>query len=157
MHGGIVSYIGRRSGAEDFVIGGPPNWSDIDQQIGPRFTTQQIVGINRPVTLSAYSAYAMTSLYYRVDSSSSSFSGDPSVLGSGWTQFTSAVNPTTITVNNGAWLSFGTPYSGLASPIDTTVTVKNLTNSSTTIDTFNLRYWAAAGGGGGSSSSSSSL
>lgn len=156
MYGGSVQYVARRgSGASDVVIDPAPNWSDLDQQIGPRFTTQQIVGVNRALALSAFSAYAMGGLYYRVDSSSSSFGGNPSPE-TGWTQFTSLVDPTIINVSNGDWLSFGTLYSNLSNPNDTTVTIKNLTNSSTTIDTFNLRYWFSASGGGGSSSSSSS-
>lgn len=157
MYGGVVQYVAcRGSGASDVVIDPAPNWSDLDQQIGPRFTTQQIVGVNRTLALSAFSAYAMGGLYYRIDSSSSSFGGNPSQQ-EGWSQFTSLVDPTAINVNNGNWLSFGTPFSNLVFSNDTTVTIKNLTNSSTTIDTFNLRYWVSEGGGGGGSSSSSSF
>jgi hypothetical protein len=143
MHGGLGQNIARRSGAPDYTPSPAPNWTDIDGgTLNSCVTTQQIRGINRTVALSAVAAYGMNALYYRVDPSSSSFNASGmGNAGSGWTQFTSNVDPTNINVKNGEWLSFGTPYFTGQCPVDTTVNVANVSTANSAVDAFNYRYW----------------
>lgn len=143
MYGGIGQNIARR--ANDRTPSPTPNWTDIDGGVSANcITTQQVGGITLPIRLSAFSTYGMSGLYYRVDPSSSSF--NPSGMGnqgSGWTQFTSNIDPTFIDVRPGQWLSFGTPYFTGQCYVDTTVNVENVSQNNDALDAFNYRYWVA--------------
>lgn len=138
MFGGGGSHITRRCSPDVKLEG--INWADIDEN-GVRVTTQRISNINRAVTLEIESVYGVNTLYYRTDSSSSSFAAnfDPEAQNSGWTKY--SASPTNIVVKNNEWVSFGVPAANAPIPVDTTVTVTNITDNNTVADAFNLRFY----------------
>lgn len=152
MYGGGSFHIVRRSG--DVTVNVGVDWANIDEN-GLRVSTQQIVGITAPITLSVAAGATYGYLYYRVDPVSSSFASNfnPTDVNQGWTAITTPSRSANVSVKNGDWVSFAVANFNGPFVNDTVWSIKNATNNLTTIDTLNVRTYLAVGDGGYSSNS----
>jgi alpha-tubulin suppressor-like RCC1 family protein len=108
------------------------NWTNIEHNLNTNsytYTTQQITGIDSSITLKITYTNSFNTLYYKIDSSSPSYSGSPATNG-----FTAIGTNRVIVISDDEYLSFG--MIGIAG--DTSVvTVKNQSDGNATLDTFN--------------------
>ena len=113
------------------------NWGNVQviavKKVGAAYTysAQQITGISTSITLKTeFSNTNYLYLYYKIQSTStvpdSSYNPPPQ-------GYTNILHNGTITVSNNEWVVFGVD-SGTIS--DSTITVKNTSDSNTTLDTF---------------------
>ena len=113
---------------------------NIDNQTSTRFTTQQISGISTSITLEiTFSGTSPgTRLGYKVETAGSTPSYTTGTLSSnGFTAITAY--PTSFSVSNNQYVSFGI-NAAVARSNSATITVKNTTDSSATLDTFTLTW-----------------
>ena len=138
---GIIQQVINSSGGGD-VTPDAVNWDNISNTIEGRSTIyivnkQQITGITETITLSATwpsSPPPPIIIYYRVDSTNPAWSNGGSYNGStsGWTSISSG---TEFTVVNGDYVSFFCELDGPS--VSITITITNITDSNTVLDTFN--------------------
>jgi hypothetical protein len=164
MKSGLGAYIVLRGpGGADVVIDNTVNWVNISQDpaqtADPRFTTRQILGISRPITLEVTSN---DQLYYRVDAVSSSFgANDPAppnsdpTAGWSWAKPVSSSSTTFVTVTNNQWVTFGTPSTTGNAQTAYDIYINNRSNADAAIDAFILRTYINVDGSSTSSSAAS--
>lgn len=136
---GILSSNKIRAAAND-VTPNAVNWVNIDNQTSTRFTTQQISGISTSITLEITftGSNPGTRLGYKVETAGSTPSYTTGTLtGNGFTVI--SAYPTSFSVSNNQYVSFGI-NTALARGNSATITVKNTTDSSATLDTFLLSW-----------------
>lgn len=131
--------------APDVTINPTPNWANITAtQVGPAYTAavQQIQGINTTVTLEVTKTAGTMALYRRVDNSIPTWTNGGSWNGdkTGWTLISSY--PHTFTVTNNQYVSYACEVDGVTA--SSTVTIKNVSDSNVTLDTFTANTTASA-------------
>ena len=146
MYGGKASKIGTlaKKGSAVDVTPAAVNWADVyydNEMIVWCYSEKQITGINQTITLQVQIANGIgTTLYYFVSSSAGAKVSGDATSSTSPTGFSmnSIANNGTFTVTNNQYVTFGATISCfIMNPV---VTVKNQSDSNTTLDTFTLSY-----------------
>ncbi len=146
MYGGIASKIGTlaKKGSAVDVTPAAVNWANLsyDNDSGLYgYSEKQITGINGTITLKVElnNSFGFTLYYFVSSSAGAKVSGDAtsSTSPTGFSM-NSIANNGTFTVTNNQYVTFGATISCFI--MDPVVTVKNQSDSNTTLDTFTLSY-----------------
>ena len=141
MFGGMANKIGvlakKATGGASDVTPNALDWSNITYNAalgGHKLTEKQITGINTGITLEATYAGSIGTLYVGVFSTQQNYEGVyvADLYVAGLNDFASG---STFSVGNNEWVVFGVSTFGESGEFDT-VTVTNLSDSNTTLDTF---------------------
>lgn len=119
------------------------NWSSVgfSEMVGFfTYSERQITGINTTITLKVDYDMAEGDLYYYVSSTAGAIgSGDFNTFLAPYDTVAQYISSgTTFTVSNNQYVTFG--VDGFGGTVDSWVTVTNVSNSNTTLDTFGLFY-----------------
>ena len=131
-----ASRVARAAGSDNTPAA--VNWLTLNSG-GTRFSTQQITSISSSITVELTVSAGTspgTRLWFKKDTTVPSYTtSSPSAYG--FTQI--AAYPTSITVNNNEYLSFGMA-SAVARGSSGTIAVTNTSDSNTVLDTFTLQW-----------------
>lgn len=143
MFGGMANKIGilakKTAGGASDVTPNAVNWSNVDGYLGPvgyKLTEKQITGINTTVTLTPDYAGSVGTLYVGVFATQQNYEGIYvlDLYGAGLNDIAPAAN---FTVTNNQWVVFGAATFGEVGEFEP-VTIKNVSDGNTTLDTFNI-------------------
>ncbi len=117
------------------------NWGNISYDGTTwTYTTQQITGINTPIILQISFSATYSFLRYKVNSTNTVPTGSTQPGSAGYISITQGG---TFSVSNNQWVAFGT-NDAISKSQSATVSVINLSDANTVLDTFTTSTQAAA-------------
>jgi len=126
------------AGGGDVTPNPTPNWADISNYSSSPSTVavQQIQGITTTINLEVSRSGDVFKIYYNIDNSAPAWTNGGTNFNNltGWTEITSF--PVVISVSNNQYVSFSVGAVFFGQDSTATITVKNNSDSATTLDTF---------------------